>query len=400
MYKNRLLVSILVCVLVGGLSSPLFSRADELTDLEKQLEARQKQIESLQQKQAAYEASIAKKRSEARTLANQISIINDQLQRTTLSIETLQTKIEATEIEIGAITKQIESQEQLINEAKQELAKTVRALARTQDNSLLQIMLTHKSFSDFYEELQGYTRVQMAAVELVDEVEDAKAALADKQSRLSTSKLALDDQQDNLTDKQYQLSDEQELQQYILGQTKLDEQRFAALLNQVKQEQAEADREIKRLEREVRARLEAEGKITDAATTLQWPVPKNRVTARFRDPDYPFNHLFKHDAIDIRAAQGTTIVAPADGYVAKVRTGDPKRYWYVVLVHDGGISTVYGHVSRVYVADGQKVSAGQSLALSGGARGAPGSGPFSTGAHLHFEVHKDGTPVDPLGYLP
>lgn len=400
MPKRFFAILVTLSVISGTILLPFQSFADELTDLERQLEARQKEIDALQQKQAAYEASIAKKRSEARTLANQIGIINDQLQRTTLSIQTIQTKIEATEIEIGAVSQQISQQEALIGEAKAELAKTVRALARTQDNSLLQIMLTHKSFSDFYEELQGYTRVQMAAVDLVDEVEIAKTALADKQQRLADSKLALGDQQENLSDKQYQLSDEQELQQYILGQTKLDEQRFAALLSQVKQEQAEADREIKRLEREVRARLEAEGKITDAATTLQWPVPKNRVTARFRDPDYPFNHLFKHDAIDIRAAQGTTITAPADGYVAKVRTGDPKRYWYVVLVHDGGVSTVYGHVSRVYVADGQKVSAGQSIALSGGARGAPGSGPFSTGAHLHFEVHKDGSPVDPLGYLP
>lgn len=379
---------------------PLSVSAQNVTDLEKQLAERQKQIEELQRKQAAYEASIAQKRGEARTLSNQISIINDQLQRTALSIETIETKIEATELEISQVQKSIEREQARIDEGRKQLASTVRALAKTKDSSLLKVLLTHDSFSDFYEEVQAYNRVQIAASDLVNEVEASKASLLNKQDLLNTSKVVLTTQNQTLNEKQYELADEQSLQEAILNKTKLDEQKFATLLAEVKKEQEEADAEIKRLEREVRARLISEGKISDAVATLQWPVPKNRVTTYFHDPDYPFNHLFKHNAIDIRASQGTTIKAPADGYVAKVRTGDPRRYWYIVLVHNGGISTVYGHVSRVYVEDGQRVSEGQTIALSGAMPGTPGAGPFTTGPHLHFEVHKDGSPVNPLDYLP
>jgi murein DD-endopeptidase MepM/ murein hydrolase activator NlpD len=379
---------------------PIGTMAQTLSTLEQQLAEQQKQIAELEKKQAEYEASIAKKRGEARTLANQISIIDDQLQRTSLSIQTTETQIQATELEIKRVQDSIEEQQKKIDEGRDQLAATVRALSKSRDNSLLKILLTHDSFSDFYDEIQAYNRVQVAASDLVNEVETSKSLLIKQQGDLENNRVVLTSQNQELNSKKFKLSDQQDLQEAVLNQTKLDEQKYKELLAELEKEQLEANAAVKRLEAEVRQRLLAEGKISNVVATLGWPVPKNRVTTYFHDPDYPFNHLFKHNAIDIRAAQGTMIKAPADGYVATVRTGDPRRYWYLVLVHDGGISTVYGHVSRVYVSDGEKVSAGQTVALTGAMPGTPGAGPFTTGPHLHFEVHKDGSPVNPLDYLP
>lgn len=397
----RLIKQTLKTLLAGWMMLwPVVTVAQNLSTLEQQIAERQQQIAELERKQAEYEASISKKRGEARTLSNQISIISDQLQRTDLNIRTIQTQIQATELEIENVKQSIEEEQVRIDEGRVQLSATIRALARTRDSSLIKVLLTHDSFSDFYDEVQSYNRVQLAASDLVNEVERARLALLERERLLEDNKVDLTSQNESLSDKQLQLEEEQGVQKYFLDQTRSEEQRYAALLNEIKKEQAEADAEIKKLEKEVRQRLLAEGKISDVVTALEWPVPKNRVTTYFRDPDYPFNHLFMHEAIDVRAAQGTRIVAPADGYVAKVRTGDPRRYWYIVLVHNGGLSTVFGHVSRVYVGDGEKVSAGQTIALSGGYPRAAGSGPFSTGPHLHFEVHKDGNPVNPLDYLP
>lgn len=74
--------------------------------------------------------------------------------------------------------------------------------------------------------------------------------------------------------------------------------------------------------------------------------------------------------------------------------GGPQGY-AVSVVTDDGFTYLYGHVQQFTVKDGQKVGPGQQIALSGGAAGDPGQG-FSTGAHLHFEVHgPDGRLIDP-----
>jgi len=99
-----------------------------------------------------------------------------------------------------------------------------------------------------------------------------------------------------------------------------------------------------------------------------------------------------HAGIDLSVPTGTPVYAAQEGIV--MFAGYNGAYGKAVkLDHLNGFSTLYAHNSRLLVHVGQTVKAGQIICLSG-------STGRSTGPHLHFEVHKDGWPVDPLQHLP
>lgn len=117
----------------------------------------------------------------------------------------------------------------------------------------------------------------------------------------------------------------------------------------------------------------------------------------FHDPKYPFGG--EHAGVDIEANQGSGVKAVSAGVVIEAVDGGASGYSYVVIRHKNNLSTVYGHLSKVGVKVGEEVSQSEIIGLSGGQIGAPGSGPNTSGPHLHFEVRLNGVAVDPMNYL-
>ena len=101
-----------------------------------------------------------------------------------------------------------------------------------------------------------------------------------------------------------------------------------------------------------------------------------------------------HRGLDIDGfgAYGATISAAADGIVVLTAFQDWGYGYHVIVQHSDGSRTLYAHLSDIWVGQGEYVSQGQGV-------GSLGSTGYSTGPHLHFEVHIGG-PVDPLAYLP
>ena len=100
-----------------------------------------------------------------------------------------------------------------------------------------------------------------------------------------------------------------------------------------------------------------------------------------------------HNGMDLATIPaGGPVVAFSAGTVATVTMGDPGAGNYVVVDHGGGLSSRYLHLASVDVTTGDKLSAGAAI-------GKEGSTGASTGSHLHFEIRRNGTPIDPAAYL-
>jgi|GEM_PF-1026374 len=124
--------------------------------------------------------------------------------------------------------------------------------------------------------------------------------------------------------------------------------------------------------------------------THAWRWPTNEVVLTSRFGKRGKEH---HDGVDLRAVTGTSVQAAADGKVIYAGAKISGYGRMIVLRHDGKLSTVYAHNSKLLVATGQKVRRGQRIALSG-------STGHSSGPHVHFEVREGVTAIDPLLLMP
>ena len=125
-----------------------------------------------------------------------------------------------------------------------------------------------------------------------------------------------------------------------------------------------------------------------ASATMRLPV-SGRVTSGFGERFHPIlGYARMHKGVDLAASYGAPIAAAGPGKV--VSAGWAGGYGReVVIAHGGGIQTRYGHMSRLAAQVGQMVSQGQVI-------GYVGSSGLSTGPHVHYEVLKNGRPVNPM----
>ena len=131
--------------------------------------------------------------------------------------------------------------------------------------------------------------------------------------------------------------------------------------------------------------------------TLQWPLPvAGTITSQFGHRVDPITgEVSSHTGTDIACAEGTPILAAADGIVTVANgldSWDGSYGYYIQIDHGGGLETLYAHCSSICVTTGQQVQAGQVI-------GYVGHTGRATGSHLHLETRANGTRVDSMQFF-
>lgn len=378
--------------------------SDEVTALQKEIDAKNAKIKEIQNKISQYNSAIQKKQLERVSLSNQVSLIENRIAKLDLDIKGTALELEELMLEIRAVQASIEEKATHIRTDERHIAQFIREMHSFDQKNTVEILVANPNLSSFFTTVQHTKTLQEGLTNASRSLQKAKGELEQKHTEKKKKQRDLENLKIALADKKENFATQKNMKVTLIEETAQSEQKFKSLVSNLRKEYESIENEIEAKEREMRKKLESSKKsgYVDPGGTgnLSWPVPSKVVTAYFHDPDYPFRHVFEHPAVDIRAGQGTTVRAAGSGFVGRARRCSSYLcYSYVLLVHQNGLSTVYGHMSNILVNEGDFVTRGDIIGYSGGTPKTVGAGPFVTGAHLHFETRVNGIPVNPLNYL-
>ncbi len=404
MLNKKLFTKIILCIFILNFFifpiSISHSQDENVQIINDEIQQKRNKIKQLEEQIDEYQKSINYQKKQSFSLGNQVGILNNEINKLETEIQLKENQIEEAELEIEETENKIATAEENIKTDKKQLTNFIQQMNKMDKKTSIELALTLDNFSDFYnhlhtlEILQDNTSQSLASIkEFKNNLEIHIANIEKRRKSLENLITELDEKQNGLLSRSY-------AKQSLLSESRNSEAKFQSLISQLKAEQNSVNANIVSLEKQIREKLSGENNLQAlGGSDFIWPVPNRGITAYFHDPSYPFRYIFEHPAVDLRSSQGSTIKAASSGYVAKIRINGT-RYGYIMIVHGDGFSTVYGHTSKSFVNEEQFVSQGETIGLSGGMPGTPGSGRLSTGPHLHFEIRKNGIPVNPLNYLP
>jgi murein DD-endopeptidase MepM/ murein hydrolase activator NlpD len=363
--------------------------------------------------------------SEAHALMLEDSLSQSQLGLVALGQQILdaQKQISALDTRIAAVTVQHEEVSARLATDRDQLAATVRGLYKHQESFFVSLIRSG-GFGGLLETL-GYSDVVVDQErQMVRTVQADEVALAHLQTTLTRSRATKKDLLTGLVQSRTTLAQAIATEQSLQTQLQATIDEALAALNDTQSDSPEVAARRAALERmktdsilaqieqavfaqqnvELAAALVASDPVLTATGKLLWPIPHATVSQGFGPTTYAFEAAYAgfahfHTGIDLSVPLGTPVFAAADGVVVLARamtdaSGALVGYGnYVIIQHDAGLKTLYGHLLTIGVNEGDQVKRGQLIGLVG-------STGNSTGPHTHFEVRIDNSPVDPLQMLP
>lgn len=347
-------------------------RNDEIRKLETQINAYQKELQTIGQTSRSLQSEIARLETTRKKLAADIQVTEQKIIKTNLAIEQLT-------LEIG-------NKGQTLERRRAAVEESLRQWRRLQDLSPVEIVLRYNHFSDILTELGALAAFQR-------QLEQDIFLVSKLKSELETTRLATETERKSLAALKLRLADQRQIAQenqltkdQLLKQTKNQETNYKKLLAETVTRKEAFEKELTDLESQLRIYIDFNKLPPAGKGILNWPLQNIFVTQEF-GKTVAAKRLYvsgTHNGVDFRASIGTPVLAAAPGLVKG--TGDTDTACrgasygkWVLIEHSNGLSTIYGHLSLIKTATGRTVTTGETIGYSGQTG-------YSTGPHLHLSV--------------
>ncbi len=268
----------------------------------------------------------------------------------------------------------------------------LRLLQRSPASQGLAVLLQSQNISDFISRRHQLKLVYQADQKILVKLGTQANLMAEQKAQVEQQKNSIALIREELLAQKADDQAQAQLQSDLIGRLNSDRLALEVAQNQLDQDSQSIELLIQqKVKEEVHEKTKSKNVIIRGTGLLAYPsdAPTSSPFGWRIHPILGYRRF--HAGLDFAASYGSTIRAADSGTV--IFAG-----WYggygraIIIDHGGGLTTLYGHTSAVYVSEGQKVERGQPIA-------AVGSTGLSTGPHLHFEVRRNGVPVNPADYL-
>lgn len=356
----------------------------------------QKKADELQSQKSAAQA-------EKDTLAAKLNSIIDQMNKTQEELSAKETEISTAEEEL--VQAKVDEDDQYNS-----MKKRIKFMYEGGNTKFLEILMSSSNIGDllnkaeYVSKLSSYDRDMLVAFqETVKAVEEKEAKLKEEYEKLNTLQTSLVSQQTEaqtlISSKEAQIA---EIQNQITDNANLlaDLKAKAEAAKRLQEEQAAAAAAAAAAAKKNNSgsssngssssRPASSGNVVSGSRYFTHPCPGMTYQSSYFGEVRSFDSR-PHKGNDYAAPTGTPTYAAAAGTVITAGWSNSAGNW-VVISHGNGLVTKYMHHSSICVSAGQRVAKGQQI-------GYVGSTGYSTGAHLHFQVELNGTPVNPNNYM-
>lgn len=355
---------------------------EDLQEINERIEETKDELLRTQKEERSVLNLLLQAQRELSQIEEELAGIEEHLRRTDAAIARLQRQIVGLEQEIFALEGEYQKRQKLLH------ARLVAAY-KYGATDYLELLFSADSFSDLVSKFETVSYFLRRDLNLLEGMLAAREQLARKEAEYTEKKDRLVAERRNYSILREKAAAKQKEKAVLVEKTRAELKRIQDNRQSLEAALDELERLSKELEEQIRRRQRAEGLGTGK---MIWPA-RGRISSPFGWRMHPILKSRRfHSGIDIAVPSGTPVQA-ADNGVVLISGWNGGYGYFIAIDHGKGISTAYAHNSRLLVKEGDVVTKGQTIALSG-------STGWSTGPHLHFEVRENGTPVDPLKYLP
>ncbi|MGE5453691.1 MAG: murein hydrolase activator EnvC family protein [Methylocystaceae bacterium] len=352
-------------------------RADEIGDKQQELNALQAQIQ-------AKKNLINKARAQEKSVTQAISNLEKQITKAQREIQVLSSAVSKKQLSIEQTQTAIKEKEADLTERNRFLSTRLVQIFEMGKGGYLEVILGAQSFSEMLTRFDMLATIVKQDTSLIKSIGQARNDLVEAKNELNSQKNQLLEIRKDEQEKKVELAATSEVKQDYLKQVQKERKKYEQALKELEAESSQLQSIIRK--------LQSGGKYMGTGQ-FTWPAPGyKRISSDYGMRYHPILKVRKlHTGMDIAAPMGAKVLAADGGKV--IYRGSLGGYGNVIIVdHGGGISTLYAHMSAFIAKNGQQVNRGDQI-------GKVGSTGWSTGAHLHFEVRENGTPVNPHSYV-
>jgi murein DD-endopeptidase MepM/ murein hydrolase activator NlpD len=370
---------------------PFLLQAQTADELQQKISTRNADIVRLEQEIAAYQNELAETGKEKDTLSKSLKQLDLNKKSLLAEINLTEDKIGEKNDELASLSEQITVTGGQIDVNKEVVKNMIKRLNERGDMSLFALVASGGSIGDIWKEIDRIAALNDELTNSTTKLSESKVMLELHQLEVETIKQDLEMLKESQNDQKKIVEQNANEKSQLLKETKNKESEYQKLLAEKKKQKEQFASELRDYENKLAFILDPSKLPPSGTGILSWPLDTVYITQLF-GKTVAAQRLYasgSHNGIDLNAKIGTPVKAMADGVV--LGTGDTDVQCkgvsfgrFVTIKYDNGLSSTFGHLSVIKVTDGQRVSRGEVVGLSGNTG-------YSTGPHLHVSVYANGS---------